>query len=107
MAVEAKYFYESRNIFDDEKITWAEHAPAMLADASRYRFDSAVIQIYKTSAEGKTFNNIAMYKTVFIKTLDVMPDVFGPRILTNLRCGRCVPTKNLLLNTRCLLIEPT
>ncbi|KAF4440756.1 ATPase [Fusarium austroafricanum] len=78
MNIEAKTFYESRNMFDDDKFTWVEHAPTLLPEASRHRFDSAAIHIYKKCADEKTFNNVSMYETSFIK-------IQSPIILEKLR----------------------
>ncbi|KAH7245283.1 P-loop containing nucleoside triphosphate hydrolase protein [Fusarium tricinctum] len=78
MNIEAKTFYESRNMFDDDKFTWVEHAPTLLPEASRHRFDSAAIQIYKKCADKKTINNVSMYETSFIK-------IQSPIILDKLR----------------------
>ena len=69
MIVEAKTFYESPTKDDfDGKINWVEHAPSPLPSATKQRFDSVVMQIYKRVDKDKTYNNVPTYRTSLIKT---------------------------------------
>ena len=68
MKIEAKTFYEGPANDDyDRNINWVEHAPSLLPAATRQRFDSAAMQIYKKIDGEKTFNNAPTYWTSHIK----------------------------------------
>jgi hypothetical protein len=79
MKLEPKIFYEGPANEDYESSTnWVEYVPSLLPAATRQRFDSSAIQIYKKVDGTKTVNGVPSYKTAFIK-------VQSPIILEHLR----------------------
>ena len=66
MKLEAKVFYEDADD-DDDKPKWVEYVPTHLPAHTRRRFDSAAIQIFKRGDNDMVLNNVANFKTDFIK----------------------------------------
>lgn len=66
MQLEAKVFYEDADD-DDNKPKWVEYVPTHLPAHTRRRFDGAAIQIFKRSDRDMVLNNVANFKTDFIK----------------------------------------
>jgi len=66
MKLEAKVFYEDVDDDNDGK-RWVEYVPNSLPAPTRRRFDSAAMQVFKQSEKEMVLNNVANFKTSFIK----------------------------------------
>lgn len=67
MKIEAKTFYQTIEDDSDDAKRWVEYVPTKMPVATRRRFDSAAIQIFKTCDRDIVLNNHSSYHTSFIK----------------------------------------